>query len=106
MTAIDIETFSHQIAEATKQYDRAVVCLEKLPDDFEDSLSRLVQKAIVVYNNRASNQRHGIALDRHITVMLSQSDSDVPLCGIYFNLSSPYLNDTRIRSTGFPPATP
>ena len=91
MTAIDIEMFSHQIAEATKQYDRTIVCLEKLPDEFEDSLSRLVQKAIVVYNNRSANQRHGVALDRHITVILSQSDSDVPMCGIYFNLSSPYL---------------
>lgn len=89
--AIDIETLSHEIAEATKQYDRTIICLEKLPDEFEDSLSRLVQKAILVYNNRSANQRHGVALDRHITVILSQSDSDVPMCGIYFNLSSPHL---------------
>jgi hypothetical protein len=34
--------------------------------------------------------RHGIALDKHVTVILSQSDNDRPLCGIYFNLHSPY----------------
>jgi hypothetical protein len=34
--------------------------------------------------------RHGIALDKEVTVILSQSDHDRPLCGIYFNLHSPY----------------
>ena len=30
--------------------------------------------------------RHGIALDSQVTVILSQSDTERPLCGIYFNL--------------------
>ena len=34
--------------------------------------------------------RHGIALDQHVTIILSQSDESRPLCGIYFNLHSPY----------------
>jgi len=34
--------------------------------------------------------RHGIALDRHVTIMLSQNEDDRPLCGIYFNLHSPF----------------
>ncbi len=34
--------------------------------------------------------RHGIALDKVVTVILSQSDEARPLCGIYFNLHSPY----------------
>jgi hypothetical protein len=34
--------------------------------------------------------RHGIALDKYMTVILSQSDGPRPFCGIYFNLHSPY----------------
>jgi len=34
--------------------------------------------------------RHGIALDKQVTVILSQGDEPRPLCGIYFNLFSPY----------------
>ena len=37
--------------------------------------------------------RHGIALDKEITVILSQSDELQPLCGIYFNLHSPYRKE-------------
>ena len=48
------------------------------------------EKAIKAYENRGAGLRHGIALDRQITVILSQSDNDRPLCGIYFNLHSPY----------------
>ena len=34
--------------------------------------------------------RHGIALDNQVTIILSQGDEARPLCGIYFNLHSPY----------------
>jgi len=37
--------------------------------------------------------RHGIALDNEVTIILSQSDDERPLCGIYFNLRSPYKRD-------------
>jgi len=37
--------------------------------------------------------RHGIALDKEITIILSQGDGAKPLCGIYFNLHSPYRKD-------------
>jgi hypothetical protein len=37
--------------------------------------------------------RHGIALDKDVTIILSQSDIERPLCGIYFNLCSPYKRD-------------
>ena len=47
-------------------------------------------KAIRAYETRGPQLRHGIALDKHVTVILSQSDTDRPLCGIYFNLHSPY----------------
>ena len=36
--------------------------------------------------------RHGIALDKQVTVILSQTDEARPMCGIYFNLHSPYQN--------------
>lgn len=85
-----VETFKTEIAEAVRGFDKFVVCLEKTPEELEKSLQSLVEKAIKAYENRAPGLRHGIALDRQVTVILSQSDSERPLCGIYFNLSSPY----------------
>lgn len=84
------ETFKPEIAEAMRNYDRYVVCLEKTPEDLEKALQSLVEKAIRAFANRGEGLRHGIALDRQVTVILSQSDEARPLCGIYFNLSSPY----------------
>ncbi|MDW8310331.1 MAG: hypothetical protein RMK20_13235 [Verrucomicrobiales bacterium] len=85
-----VETFKKEIAAALKAYEKYVVCLEKDRDDFEATVVSLVQKAIVAYERRGPDLRHGIALDKHITVILSQSDTPRPLCGIYFNLHSPY----------------
>ena len=82
--------FEKQIAEAVKAYDRYVVSLEKTPEDFETALSSLMSKAIKAYESRGADMRHGIALDKHVTIILSQSDEERPLCGIYFNLHSPY----------------
>ena len=86
--------------EAIKAYDKFVVCLEKTPDRFEDSLSSLMQKAIKAYETRGPNLRHGIALDRQVTIILSQTDEDRPLCGIYFNLHSPYQKQAAAKATG------
>jgi hypothetical protein len=85
-----IDSFKREIAAAVKTYDKFVVCLEKTPVDFELSLASLMGKAIKAYESRGPDLRHGIALDKQITVILSQSDSASPLCGIYFNLHSPY----------------
>ena len=85
-----VDTFKYEIAEAVKNYDRYVVCLQKTPDEFEAALSSLMQKAIKAFDNRAAGMRHGIALDKEVTIILSQSDDVRPLCGIYFNLHSPY----------------
>jgi hypothetical protein len=49
-----------------------------------------MKKAIDAYRGRAPGLRHGIAVDRHLTIILSESDGELPLCGIYFNLHSPY----------------
>src|SRR5665213_3961557 len=85
-----VDTFKREIGEAVKTFDRYVVCLHKTPDEFEASLTSLLQKAIKAYETRAPGMRHGIALDKEVTVILSQSDDVRPLCGIYFNLHSPY----------------
>jgi len=53
-----------------------------------------MQKANKAYENRGAGTRHGIALDKQVTVILSQSDGPRPLCGIYFNLHSPYQKDS------------
>ena len=85
-----VDTFKHEIADAVKAYDKFVVCIDKTPEECEASLRSLMEKAIKAYQNRGPNLRHGIALDKQITIILSQTDTDRPLCGIYFNLSSPY----------------
>lgn len=88
---LTVETFKLEIETALKSYDRHIVCLEKIPEDCESSLNSLIEKAIKAYVTRGPEMRHGIALDRHLTVILSQTaESEVPLCGIYFNLHSPY----------------
>lgn len=84
------DTFRKEISAAVKAYDKYIVCLEKSPEEFEAILASLVQKAITAYEKRGPNLRHGIALDKQVTVILSQSDEARPLCGIYFNLHSPY----------------
>jgi hypothetical protein len=85
-----VETFKREIAASVKAYDKFVVCLGKTPQEFEESLNLLVTKAIMAYESRGEGLRHGIALDKQVTVILSQSDDARPLCGIYFNLHSPY----------------
>ncbi len=87
---VTVSSFKSEIAEALKTYDRFVVCLDKTPEDLEQALQSLVEKAISAYEGRAAGLRHGIALDKQVTVILSQSEGPRPLCGIYFNLSSPY----------------
>lgn len=85
-----VETFKQELAEAVKAYDKYIVCLDKTTDRFEESLVSLLTKAIKAYETRGPNLRHGIALDKQVTIILSQTDEERPLCGIYFNLHSPY----------------
>lgn len=87
---LTVETFNAEIAEALKAFDKYVICLDKTPDDCSASLHSLMEKAIKAYEGRAPNLRHGIALDKQVTIILSQTDGDRPLCGIYFNLYTPY----------------
>jgi len=87
---VTVETFNREIEEALKTYDRYIICIDKTPDQCAASLRSLMEKAIKAYETRGPNLRHGIALDRQITIILSQADGERPLCGIYFNLHSPY----------------
>jgi len=90
LTPVTTETFKKEIAAAVRKYDKHVVCLEKSPEEFEAAMRSLMQKAISAYENRGPGMRHGLALDQQVTIILSQSDGPRPLCGIYFNLHSPY----------------
>ena len=89
---VTIETFKREIAAAVRAYDKYVVSIDKTPEDFEASLNSLLAKAIAAYESRGAGMRHGIALDKQVTVILSQTDEPRPMCGIYFNLHSPYQN--------------
>ena len=64
------EFFRQEIREALKAYEKFIVCLEKVPDDCERSLDSLMEKAIKAYENRGPHLRHGIALDKHVTIIL------------------------------------
>lgn len=88
--AVTPNDFKPEMTAAVRAYDRHVVSLEKCTEEFQHILVSLLQKAIKAYEGRGPELRHGIALDRHVTVILSQSDSARPMCGIYFNLFSPY----------------
>src|SRR5215467_8592149 len=88
--SVTVEMFRTELMEAMRAYEHYVICIDKIPEEFEASLLSLLQKAIKAYESRGSLLRHGIALDKHVTVILSQSDTTRPLCGIYFNLHSPY----------------
>jgi len=90
LASVTIDTFKKEIAAAVKSYDKFIVCLEKSPEEFEACMKSLMEKAINAYNNRAEGMRHGLAIDKQVTIILSQSDTLRPLCGIYFNLHSPY----------------
>jgi len=86
---VTVDTFKPELTEAVKAFDKYIVCLEKTRDQFELSLVSLLNQAIKAYETRGPNLRHGIALDRQVTIILSQTEGDRPLCGIYFNLHTP-----------------
>jgi hypothetical protein len=95
---VTVDTFKPELTEALKAYDKYVVCLDKTPDRFEESLVSLMSKAIKAYETRGPNLRHGIALDKQVTIILSQTDEERPLCGIYFNLHSPYQKQAAAKA--------
>src|SRR2546421_2760817 len=95
---VTTETFAREIAEATKAYDKYVICLDKTAEEFQAALISLLQKAIKAYEGRGPLLRHGIALDKHLTIILSQTEGARPLCGIYFNLHSPYQKQAAVKT--------
>jgi len=97
---VTVDTFKVEIAEALEAYDKHVVCLDKPPMDCGATLRSLIEKAIDAYEKRGPQLRHGIALDKYVTVILSQSQTDRPLCAIYFNLVSPYYRKSAQRPVG------
>ncbi|MGA1014810.1 MAG: hypothetical protein ACPGL0_02500 [Limisphaerales bacterium] len=88
-----VEDFQQEMDRAIRAYDKYVVCLNKTPDQCMRSIQSLMAKAIGAFESRGADLRHGIALDRHVTIMLSQTEQGRPRCGIYFNLSSPYQKE-------------
>ncbi len=89
-----------------RAYEKYIVCIDKTPDQFEASLVSLMTKAIKAYETRDPNLRHGIALDKQVTIILSQTDGDRPLCGIYFNLHSPYQKQVSKVAASAPKQSP
>ena len=84
--------------EALKAYDKHIVCIDKPPEECKQALVALMDKAIRAYVSRGPHLRHGIALDKQVTIILSQTEHDLPLCGIYFNLHSPYKRKAPVKA--------
>jgi hypothetical protein len=95
---LTIETFQSEIAEALRSYDKHIVCIDKTPEECKAALHSLMDKAIRAYLSRGPHLRHGIALDKQVTIILSQTENERPLCGIYFNLHSPYKKKPAVKS--------
>jgi hypothetical protein len=95
---LTVNTFEAEIAEALKVYDRHIICIDKTPEECKQALIALMDKAIKAYVSREPHLRHGIALDKQVTVILSQTEIDLPLCGIYFNLHSPYKRKPAVKA--------
>lgn len=98
--AVTVETFEAEINDALRAYDKHIVCIDKPTVDCRETLRSLIEKAIIAYETRGPHLRHGIALDKHVTIILSQSQTDRPLCGIYFNLVTPYYQKQAQRAVG------
>jgi hypothetical protein len=96
---LTVEMFQPELLEALTHYEKHIVCIDKTPDECQASMTRLMEKAIKAYLNRGPHLRHGIALDRQLTIILSQTDGERPLCGIYFNLHSPYQKKPTHRKS-------
>lgn len=94
-----VDWFEDEMKQALEAYSKYVVCVDKTPEDCKRSLRSLMEKAIKAYQGRGPNLRHGIALDRQLTIILSQTEGERPLCGIYFNLYSPYQKGLAQRTT-------
>ena len=103
LMSFQVDDFQEEIAQAVRNFDRFVICIDQTPEDFLRSLRSLLKKAITAYADRGPGLRHGRAIDRHVTVMLSQTESDRPLCGIYFNLHSPYQRQVQLSSLATQP---
>jgi hypothetical protein len=97
VAGVTVETFKPEIEEAVRAFDKFVICLDKTPDEFQASLFSLMQKAMTAYKTRGPGMRHGIALDKEVTIILSQTEQERPLCGIYFNLHSPYQKQVAAK---------
>jgi hypothetical protein len=95
---LTIETFEVEIVEALQAFEKHVICIDKTPEECRAALVSLMDKAIRAYVSRGPSLRHGIALDKQVTIILSQTDHERPLCGIYFNLHSPYKKKAAVKS--------
>lgn len=100
---LTVEMFDTELSAGLKAYDKYIVDLDKTPEECAISLRSLMSKAINAYETRGPNLRHGIALDKEVTIILSQTDADRPLCGIYFNLFSPYHQNRKSEPAPTPP---
>ena len=55
---LTVEMFKPELLEALKHYEKHIVCIDKTPDECQESMTRLMEKAIKAYLNRGPHLRH------------------------------------------------
>lgn len=88
---ISPEDFTQEMAEALLNYDKYLICLNKTLDEYAATLQSLTQKVIKAYEDRG-DKKSGIALDKFVTVTLTENGDEKPIINIYFNLYSFYAS--------------
>ena len=88
---ISPEDFTQEIAEALLNYDKYLICLNKTLDEYAATLQSLIQKAVKAYEDRG-DKKNGIALDKFVTVTITENGDEKPIINIYFNLYSSYVS--------------
>ena len=54
---LTVEMFRPEMVEALKLYEKHVVCIDKTPDECQESMVRLMEKAIKAYETRGPHLR-------------------------------------------------
>jgi len=100
------ETFEDEICGGVASFDKFIVCIDKTPEECRASLVSL-RKSHQDLRERGPILRHGIALDCQLTIILSQTEHERPLCAsistsIPLQEEAPRPKSQKRRLAGYP----
>ena len=98
--------FAAELRAALQSYERHIVCIEQVPEEMESALQSLIEKAIQAFENRAPGLKHGIALNRQVTVIEEPAASVVFACAaILLPVDSWVVSNPRTTASLMPSFT-